>query len=140
MKDTATWEICTKGHHNSEKGANSMSTTPVLDFTLFYVSDLEESLKFFTQTLGLQHDPQQNSPFFRGFVGSPMGLALPMDEARRPGKVELYFKVDDIEAVHSELASKGAEITEIAQRPFGSIFSVTAPDGHLVTILQELGE
>ena len=114
-----------------------MPTMPVLDFTLFYVSDLEASLAFFTQTLGLQHDPQQDTPFFRGFVGTPMGLALPADETRHPGKVELYFKTDDIQATHRELASKGAKITEIAQRPFGSIFSIAAPDGHLVTVLQE---
>ena len=114
-----------------------MSKTPVLDFTLFYVSDLDASLKFFTQVLGLKDDPKQASPFFRGFVDTPMGLALPADEARRPGKVELYYKVDDIEEAHRELASKGAEITEISHQPFGSIFSVTAPDGHLVTLLQE---
>lgn len=113
-----------------------MSAISVLDFTLFYVSDLEESLKFFTQTLGLQHDQQQDTPFFRGFVDSPMGIALPADETRRPGNVELYFKVDDIEEAHRELAKKGVEITEIVQRPFGSIFSITAPDGHLVTMLQ----
>ncbi len=121
-----------------------MATTPALDFILFYVSDLDESLKYFTQTLGLVHAPENDTPFFRGFVGSEgstaFGLALASEaaspEARRPGNVEFYFKTDNLEGMHSALADKGAQPTEIAHRPFGSIFSLPAPDGHLMTMLR----
>lgn len=42
-----------------------MPSTPAIDFIVFYVSDLEASLSYFTQKLGFRHDPAQNSPVFR---------------------------------------------------------------------------
>ena len=121
-----------------------MSTTPALDFILFYVSDLEESLQYFTQTIGLRHNPEADTPFFRGFISEegsiPFGLALVSEEAspeaRRPGTVEVYFKTDNLEGMHAALVAKGVKPTEIAHRPFGSIFSIPASDGHLVTMLR----
>jgi catechol 2,3-dioxygenase-like lactoylglutathione lyase family enzyme len=121
-----------------------MSTTPTLDFILFYVSDLEESLQFFTQTIGLRHNPAADTPGFRGFTSEegsiPFGLALVSEEAspeaRRPGTIEVYFKADDLEGMRDALVAKGVKPTEIAHRPFGSIFSIPAPDGHLVTMLR----
>ncbi|SRR5258708_5366720 len=119
-----------------------MASTPALDFLIIYVSDLEESLKYFTETIGLKHDPRQDSPNFRGFIhegGIGFGLALVdaeiSPEARQPGTIEIYFKTDNLEGMHAALADKGAHPTEIAQRPFGSFFSIPAPDGHLVTML-----
>lgn len=121
-----------------------MATTPTPYFMLFYVSDLEESLAYFTQTLGLEHDPKQDAPDFRGFVHHPgfiaYGLALVSEgnspEARVPGNVEVYFKTDDLEGMHASLAGKGVPITAMAQRPFGTIFSIPAPDGHLITMIR----
>jgi catechol 2,3-dioxygenase-like lactoylglutathione lyase family enzyme len=121
-----------------------MSSTPTLDFILFYVSDLEESLQFFTQTIGLRHNPAADTPGFRGFTSEegsiPFGLALVSEEAspeaRRPGTIEVYFKTDDLEGMRDALVAKGVKPTEIAHRPFGSIFSIPAPDGHLVTMLR----
>jgi catechol 2,3-dioxygenase-like lactoylglutathione lyase family enzyme len=118
-----------------------MATTPALDFVLLYVTNIEESLAYYTQTIGLKHDPAQNSPFFRGFTGDetaiPFGIALPTDDSRRPGMVELYFKTDDAESMRSVLIDKGVHTTAISHKPFGSIFTVDAPDAHLVTMLQE---
>lgn len=121
-----------------------MATTPTLDFVLFYVSDLEESLVYFTQTLGLEHDPNQDAPFFRGFVSKEgsigFGLALAGEaaspEPRRPGDVEIYFATDNLEEKHAELVRAGAQPTVLVHRPFGSIFSVPAPDKQLITLLR----
>jgi catechol 2,3-dioxygenase-like lactoylglutathione lyase family enzyme len=122
-----------------------MASTPYLGFVIFYVSDLEESLKFFTETLGLKHNPKADTPNFRGFVneegkGLPFGLALVSEEispeARKPGTVEVYFETSDLEDRRAELAREGARPTEIAHRYFGSFFSIPAPDGHLVTLLR----
>lgn len=121
-----------------------MSTTPKLGFVIFYVSDLEESLKYFTETLGLRHNPKADTPNFRGFIpeegSTPFGLALASEEispeARKAGTIEVYFETNNLEGRHAELASRGAEPTEIAHRYFGSFFSIPAPDGHLVTMLR----
>lgn len=121
-----------------------MSTTPTLDFILIYVSNLEEALQYFTKTIGLQHNPEADTPNFRGFFSKegsiPFGIALVSEEAspeaRRPGTIEVYFKTDNLEGMHTALAAKGVQPTAIAHRPFGSIFSIPAPDGHLVTMLR----
>lgn len=120
-----------------------MATTPTLNFVLFYVSNLDESLKYFTQTLGLEYDPSQDAPVFRGFaVGAKCGLALagvPLPWTAtipQPGTVEVYFETDNLEGMHASLASKGVQTTEITHQPFGSIFSISAPDGQLITIVR----
>jgi hypothetical protein len=57
-----------------------MAKSPALGFVLLYVSDLAESLKYFTEVVGLRHNPKADTPNFRGFFpeeGSiPFGLAL----------------------------------------------------------------
>lgn len=120
-----------------------MATTPTLNFVLFYVSNLEESLKYFTQTLGLEHDPKQDAPIFRGFAGgagcglAPAGVPLPWTaEIPQPGAIEVYFETDNLEGLHTSLASKGVQVTEITHQPFGSIFSIPAPDGQMVTMIR----
>jgi Glyoxalase/Bleomycin resistance protein/Dioxygenase superfamily len=117
-----------------------MSTTPALDFVLLYVSHLEESLAYFTQTIGLRHNPAADTPIFRGFVSEegsiPFGICLPPDETRRAGQVEVYFKTTDLDGMHDTLANKGVQTTAITHQPFGSIFTIDAPDGHVVTMLR----
>lgn len=118
-----------------------MASTPVLDFILFYVSDLEASFKYFTEIVGLKPDPQQVGPYYRGFVsdgGVGFGLSLVSEDAnperRQPGTAEIYFKTPDLDGMHAELTSRGVHPTAIEHRNFGSIFSIPAPDGHLVTM------
>lgn len=128
--------------------STSTTTTPTLHFVLFYVSDLEQSLKFFTDTLGLEHDPQQDAPDFRGFklpAGSlPFGLTPVSEDAPpgspRPGSIEVYFKTDDLEGTHSALTDKGVKTTDIVHRYFGSIFGIAAPDGTPMTMLRPAGQ
>ncbi len=118
-----------------------MPTVPAIDFIVLYVSDLEASLAYFTQQLGFGHDPAQNTPVFRNFVDGQsnvgFGIVQATEGTPKPGSVELYFKTDDLEGLRSSYVGKGMEPTAIVDRPFGSIFSVPAPDGHLVTLLRE---
>jgi len=111
-----------------------------MEFALLYVSDLDQALAYFTQTLGLQHVPEADTPVFRGFgpeVGKlTFGICVPFDETRRPGQVELYFNTDDFEGLHKTLATKGVQTTPITPVYFGSIFTVDAPDQHLVTMVR----
>jgi len=118
-----------------------MPSTPAIDFIVFYVSDLETSLAYFTQKLGFSHDPAQNTPVFRNLVDGQssigFGLVQATEATPKPGSVELYFKTDDLAGLRSSYIGKGIEPTAIAHQPFGSIFSVHPPDGHLVTMLSE---
>ncbi len=121
-----------------------MATTPALHFAIFYVSDMEESLKFFTEKLGLEHDPSQDAPDFRGFkvpAGSlPFGLTPATNDTPPAGTIEVYFRTDDLDGVHDALVNKGVKTTEIRKLYFGSIFGVAAPDGLRVTMLRPAGQ
>ncbi len=118
-----------------------MPSVPAIDFIVLYVSDLEASLTYFTKQFGFGHDPAQNTPVFRNLVDGQsnigFGLVQATEDTPKPGSVEMYFKTDDLEGLRSSYISKGMEPTAIVDRPFGSIFSVPAPDGHLVTLLSE---
>ncbi|GAC1376152.1 MAG: hypothetical protein NVS2B12_34360 [Ktedonobacteraceae bacterium] len=117
-----------------------MSTMPVLDFVVFYVSDIDESLTYFTEKLGFKHVPEQGGQIFRGLRGNEekIGFGLNLASAETPpaGTVELYFKTDNIEELHTSLSAKGAGTTSIVQLPFGSVFNVQTPDKHALVMLQ----
>ncbi|GHO88654.1 VOC family protein [Dictyobacter formicarum] len=117
-----------------------MSTMPVLDFVVFYVSDLEESFAYFTEKLGFKPVPEQSGPVFRGLRGNEerigFGLNLAGEDTPPAGTVELYFKTNDIAELHTTLTAKGAGTTSVVQMPFGSIFGVQSPDQHALVMLQ----
>ena len=118
-----------------------MSSKPALDFVVLYVSNLEEAFKYFTQTLGLEHLADQDTPEFRGFAGGekglPFGIVQASERTPRAGAIEIYLKTDNLADLHARLTQQGIRTTEIAHMPFGSIFTVDAPDGHIVTMLKE---
>lgn len=121
-----------------------MKTTPTLHFVVLTVSDLDAALTYFTETLGFEHDPQQDAPDFRGFKLSPgsppFGLIPVSPEYPAAGTVGVYFKVDDLEGKQRDLAEKGVKTTAIRQEYFGSIFGVDAPDGLRVTVIHPAGQ
>jgi len=122
-----------------------MPSVPAIDFIVLYVSDLEASLAYFTQKLGFGHDPAQDmTPNFRNLVDGQskvgFGLVQSAEGTPKPGSVEMYFKTDDLAGLRSSYIGKGMEPTPIVKQPFGSIFSVTPPDGPLVTLLSESGQ
>jgi len=117
---------------------NSISK-PALDFAILYVSDLEASLAYFTETLGFSRVPEEDAPTFRYLRSGKGGMdfALLQAAAQTPpaGTTELYFATPDLEGLHAAWTSKGAEATPIMARPFGSIFSTHSPDGHPMTMM-----
>ncbi len=118
---------------------STTATIPVLDFIVFYVSNLDESFAYFTEKLGFKHDSEQNGSVFRGLHGSDekIGYGLNLASAETPpaGTVELYFKTDDLEGLHTTLTANGAGTTHIMQLPFGSVFNVHTPDRHALVML-----
>jgi predicted enzyme related to lactoylglutathione lyase len=111
-----------------------------LDFIVFYVSDLHDSLSYFTEILGFTHDPALDEPNFRQLSDgvNPIGIGLVQasPETPAPGTLQLYLKTVDIGSLHAALTSKGVEATPIVQRPFGTIFTIHSPDGYPLTMLQ----
>lgn len=119
-----------------------MSTTSELSFVLLYVADLDESLAYYKQTIGLHHVPEADTPVFRGFGREAghlsFGICKPFDDTRKPGQVEVYFYTKELDRMHDTLANEGVQTTPITQQYFGPIFTVDSPDGHLVTMVGDL--
>jgi len=117
---------------------------PALHFAVFYVSDMEESLKFFTEKLGFEHDPAQDAPDFRGFKiaeGSlPFGLTPAKEYTPHPGTIQVYFKTNDLEGQRSAITDKGVKTSDVINQYFGSFFGVEAPDGLSMTMLRPAGQ
>jgi catechol 2,3-dioxygenase-like lactoylglutathione lyase family enzyme len=116
-----------------------MSTMPTLDFVIFYVADLAESVAYFTEKLGFTSTSGQNGQIFWGLSGNEpkIGFGLNVASADTPpaGTVELYFKTDNIEELHTTLTARDAGTTSIVRMPFGSIFNVQTPDKHALVML-----
>jgi len=115
-------------------------TTPVeLSFVLLYVFVLDESLDYYTKTIGLHHVPEADTPVFRGFGPEPghlsFGICKPFDETRQAGQAEVYFNTNELDRMHATLADKGVNTTPITKQYFGHIFTVDSPDEHLVTMV-----
>ncbi len=112
---------------------------PTIDFVLFYVSDMQTSLEYFTEKLGFGYLPEQSSPTFctlssgEGSIG--FGLLLVEPETPPAGTVEVYFKTPDLDQLRSAITGRGVEATPIVHRPFGSIFTVQSPDKQLLTMM-----
>jgi len=117
-----------------------MSTMPVLDFVVFYVSDLDESVTYFTEKLGFTPS-SRNGEVFRGLSGNEekigFGLNLASNDTPPAGTVELYFKTDNLPELHTTLTAKDADTTSIVRMPFGSIFTIQTPDKHALVMLGE---
>ena len=115
--------------------------TPALNFVMLFVADLDESLRYFTETLGFQCVPEEDTPIFRylksGEGGIDFALRQTTPDTARPGAVELYFQSSDLEQVRADWVYKNVEATPIVERPFGAIFSIGSPDGHLLTVMSQ---
>jgi predicted enzyme related to lactoylglutathione lyase len=118
-----------------------MSTIPAIGFVVFYVSDIEASFTYFTEKLGFKPVPEQSGPIFRSLIGNDAnigyGLNLVSEETPPAGTVELYFKTDDIDALHTSLTAREAGAAPIVQMPFGRIFNVQTPDKHALIMWQQ---
>jgi hypothetical protein len=115
-----------------------MTTTvaaPALNFVIFYVAEIEESYRFFKETLGFADMPEASGPNFRQFDGGAgMGFGLlAADEQSPAGAVDLYLKAENLEALRASWVAHGVAATPIVRMPFGPIFEITTPDGRKLT-------
>jgi glyoxylase I family protein len=92
-----------------------------VDHVDLVVSDMEQSITFYTEKLGLKirYDGRPDGGRKHTFLGDGRAAFLALEEdrgfkAERPGKERLghlAFTVDDVEAARTELARRGVAIT-----------------------------
>jgi lactoylglutathione lyase len=120
------------------------------DYIVLIVEDLERSLAFYTQTLGipLKHRAEAFAQletgatrlalFTRQAMAETLGMGLEKPAENAPG-FELGFKVDNIDEAYRELRAAGApEVIAPTDRPWGQRTAyVRDPDGHLIELAQD---
>ena len=111
-----------------------------LQFVLIHVPSIAAVRSFYADTLGFTVEDEQ--PGFIQFA-QPRGATFAISEegAGAPGGgTELWWFVDDVDAVHNELRERGVRIAEPPQdMPFGRTFAISDPAGTTLYLLQPRG-
>ena len=121
------------------------------DYVVLVVDELERSLRFYVDLLGLQLGhrsgayAQLETGVTRVALYERAAMAKTLERQLVPPAIdapgfELGFKVDDCDAAYGELVAGGADPTvRPTDRPWGQRTAyVRDPDGHLVELAQDL--
>jgi predicted enzyme related to lactoylglutathione lyase len=121
---------------------------PKYHSSVFFVSDVEISKKFFTDVLGqkIESDFDRCVIFIGGFsiwdrnyAHKMMGLT---DEDITTNKkdAELYFEIEDIDSLYSKLKNKKTEfVHDIIEQPWGQrCFRIYDPDNHIIEFAEPM--
>ena len=110
------------------------------DFLTLNVRDLEASRHFYADVIGFKPSPEVR-PNAVAFATKPVGFALrkaqiDLDEVPHLGYgVILWFHANDAAAMIKHLKAHDVPITtELAEGPFGKMFTFRDPDGYLITV------
>ncbi len=106
-----------------------------LEVVMIPVSDVERAKQFY-ESLGWRLDGDFRTDTSRGLQFTPKGSGCSIQfgtnvTSAEPGSAEgLHLIVSDIEAAHEALASRGVEVSEIDDQPWGSFVYFSDPDGN----------
>ena len=123
------------------------------DYVILIVDDLDRTLDFYTQVLGLRlgHRSGEYAQldtgttrlgfYTRTAMTQAVGFSLTKPAPDAAG-FEIGFKVADVDAAYKELIEKGAsKATPPTTRPWGQRTAyVHDPDGHLIELAQDMGK
>ena len=123
------------------------------DYIILLIDDLERSLTFYTQVLGLRlghrsgeyaqldTGPTRLGLYTRRAMAQVVGVPLHPPALDAPG-CELGFKVPDVDAAFAALTACGAmATTPPTTRLWGQRTAyIRDPDGHLIELVQEIGK
>jgi predicted enzyme related to lactoylglutathione lyase len=108
-----------------------------LELVAIPVSDVDRAKAFYTDTVGFNADHDHRVSEDLRFVqltppGSACSIAIGTGVSDAPpGSVQgMQMVVDDIRAAREELVSRGADVSEIQDFPWGSFVFFRDPDGN----------
>jgi lactoylglutathione lyase len=126
----------------------NMATISKFLHTRYRVNDLEKTVAFYRDVLGLQETGRHKSPrgselVFMKAPGSEEEIELCCYPASGPVQVppdltHLAFEVDDLAAFAKQLEKKGVKLSDgPVGSPPGSVFAfVDAPEGYEIELIQ----
>ena len=104
-----------------------------IDFVELHVADLDRSLRFYRETLGMDFPVSGGGSDWRELQCPPVALAF--GQYGEPGSVMLALAVDDVDAAVEELRAQGVEIVK---EPWAADVCYRAlirgPDGNLLML------
>ncbi len=105
-----------------------------LSFVVVYTTDMSAAHAFYVDTLGMTAEAE--SPAFLQLAapdgkGATLGVQLAGPDSPANGaSPEIWWVVDDVDALHQRLTHKGVAITQPpTDMPFGRILAFAGPDG-----------
>jgi lactoylglutathione lyase len=128
-----------------------MSRITKLLHTRYRVNDLEKTVAFYRDVLGLKETGRFSSPrgselVFLKAPGSDEEIELCCYPAGGPVQVpadltHLAFEVDDLEAFAKQLEKKGVQLSDGPTKTSEIIFAfVDAPEGYEIELIQRTGK
>ena len=106
-----------------------------------YVRDLERSLAFYRDLLGIPLEGDENwvETTFRG--GTRFALHAVHDNVGElsSGTVHVDFQVEDVDEAAELLRGGGVEVRDTMQDEWGSAVEVIDPDGYTINLFQPPG-
>jgi predicted enzyme related to lactoylglutathione lyase len=108
-----------------------------IDFVVVKVSDLERSVAFYRETLGLDLPMNEDGPVWKEFGTPPVGMALFRDPADPGVNGLIALAVDDVAAAAEELRGKGVKVVlEPIEWPVCYQAVIEDPDGNVLILHQ----
>ena len=117
-------------------------TTPTYSSSVFFVKDVEKSKKFYTEIIGQKIDMDLGRcvGFIGGFAIWERAYANKMmdfkeeDISINKRDAELYFEIEDLDALFVKLKSKKTSfVHDIIEQPWAQrCFRIYDPDDHII--------
>ncbi len=115
-------------------------------YTTIAVADMDESIKFYTEVMGLEINkqfnprPGLNITFMKGEGESIIELIENVETSQnptKPGLIAFGMEVEDMTTTVEELKSKGAKFTlEPIQTPVETLAFIEDPNGVRIALVQ----
>jgi lactoylglutathione lyase len=114
------------------------------------VADMEESIKFYTEVMGLEVVQQFNPfpgltiTFVKGegetiieLIENSENSQDPLEQPQKPGLMAVGIEVEDVDTTIKELKTKGAKITqEPIKIKIGKLAFIEDPNGVRIALIQ----
>ena len=110
-----------------------------------YVTNLHASLEFYHELLGFdvgELHPDEYNPTFAPLSIDGCKLLLEEIEVELPAYhkhgvcgsgIQLFLEVSDVDQVYDRLKQSAQVVDQIANRPWGRTFSISDPDGYIIS-------